>query len=100
MHNHNTKNNTGSINGQLLWKVMKFNYHNPSLGLATKVRACKGAGQQWSPIVKFHAPENVGKCEGMNPYIPNGLANFKGWFQRSKLIVLKSSLYHWKDPRT
>jgi hypothetical protein len=27
-------------------------YHNPSLGLATKARACKVAGQEGSPGVK------------------------------------------------
>jgi hypothetical protein len=38
---------------------------DPSLRLATKVRACKGVGQKGSPVVTFH----VGKCEGMNPHI-------------------------------
>ncbi len=33
-------------------------YRNPSLGLATKTRACKGADQQWSPRVTFHAIES------------------------------------------
>jgi hypothetical protein len=49
-------------------------YYNPSLGLATKVKACKGVGQKWSPRVTFHAPENVGECEGMNPTLPNELS--------------------------
>ncbi len=44
--------------------------HNPSLGLMTKARACKGAGQEGSLGVTCHAPGNVGKCEGMNPHIP------------------------------
>jgi hypothetical protein len=38
---------------------------NPSLGLVTKVRGCKGVGQVWSPRVTFHTPKSVGKCEGM-----------------------------------
>jgi hypothetical protein len=45
---------------------------NPSLGLATKVRVCKVAGQERSPKVTLHAPGSVGKCEGMNPRIPKG----------------------------
>jgi hypothetical protein len=43
---------------------------NPSLGLATKVRACKGVGQEGSPRITSHAPRNVGKCEGMNLHTP------------------------------
>jgi len=45
---------------------------NLSLGLVTKVRACKVAGQEGSPGVTLHAPGSVGKCEGMNPHIPKG----------------------------
>jgi hypothetical protein len=45
-------------------------YRNPSLRLMTKVRACKGAGQRWSPGITFHAIKSVGECEGMNPHIP------------------------------
>ncbi len=37
--------------------------HNPSLGLTTKARACKIAGQEGSLRV-MHAPRSVGKCEG------------------------------------
>jgi hypothetical protein len=44
--------------------------HNLSLGLATKARACKVAGQEGSPGVTSHAPGSVGECEGMNPHIP------------------------------
>ncbi len=44
--------------------------HNPSLGLPTKARACKGAGQEWSSGITFYAHRNVGKCEGMNPHTP------------------------------
>ncbi len=43
---------------------------NPSLGLVTKTRACKGANQEWSPRVTFHVPKSVGECEGMNPHTP------------------------------
>jgi hypothetical protein len=33
----------------------------------TKTNACKGAGEEGSLGITFHAPENVGECEGMNP---------------------------------
>ncbi len=41
---------------------------NLSLGLVTKAKACKNAGQKGSPGVTSHAPENVGECEEMNPH--------------------------------
>jgi len=44
--------------------------HNPSLGLATKARASKGASQERSPGVTCHAFRSVGKCEGMNSHTP------------------------------
>jgi hypothetical protein len=45
-------------------------YRNPSLGLATKARACKGAGQKGSPGITSHAPGSAGECEGTNPHTP------------------------------
>ncbi len=39
---------------------------NPSLGLATKAKACKVVGQERSPGVTSHAPKNAKKCEKMN----------------------------------
>jgi hypothetical protein len=48
------------------WKVgLHVCYRNPSLGLTTKARACKGAAQEGSSKVTCHAPRNVRKCEGM-----------------------------------
>jgi hypothetical protein len=44
--------------------------HNPSFGLATKARACKGASQEGILRVTSHAPGSVGECEGMNPHTP------------------------------
>ncbi len=43
---------------------------NPNLGLITKAKACKGASQERNLGITFHAPGNVGKCEGINPHIP------------------------------
>jgi len=44
--------------------------HNPSLGLVTKARACKAAGQEGIPRVTFHVPGNAKECEGMNLHTP------------------------------
>jgi hypothetical protein len=44
--------------------------YNPSLGLVTKARACKVAGQEGSPRVTSHSPRSAKKCEGMNPHTP------------------------------
>jgi len=78
---------------------------NPSLGLTTKAGACKVAGQEGSLGVTHHAPESVGKCEGMNPHTPKGASTlgvgfpmdfqiFKKQLQGSKANGLNSSLYH------
>ncbi len=42
-------------------KIENPNCCNLSLGLATKARACKGAGQEGSPGVTFHAPRSLGE---------------------------------------
>jgi hypothetical protein len=46
-------------------KDIDLDSHDPSLRLTIKARACKGAGQEWSLGVTFHAPKSVGGCEGM-----------------------------------
>jgi hypothetical protein len=82
-----------------------------NFGLTTKVRVCKGACQKGSPSVTFHAPKNVGKCEGMNPHIskwapilgigvPMDSQICKNMSQGPKFIGLKSFLYHWKFFKT
>jgi hypothetical protein len=48
---------------------------DPSLRLATKARAYKGAGRKWIPRITFHVPRNVGRCEEMNPYAPKWAPN-------------------------
>jgi hypothetical protein len=81
---------------------------NLSLGLATKARAYEGVGQESSLGVTFHALESVRECEGMNPHtpkwapilrvgVPMDSQIFRGRLQGSKLIGLKSPLYHWKS---
>ncbi len=51
-----------------IWKHKKC--CNLNFGLATKAKVCKGACQEGSLGVTFHAPGNVRKCEGMNPHTP------------------------------
>ncbi len=96
-----------------LWKEfqrlrkIKLYCRNLSLGLVTKARAYKSAGQEGSPGDTFHAPENAKECEGMNPHTHKGIPTlgigvpmdsqiFIEQFQGLKLIGLKRSLYHWK----
>jgi len=45
---------------------------NLSLGLVTKVRACKVAGQE-------RKPGSERKCEGMNPHTPKGASTLGVW---------------------
>jgi hypothetical protein len=90
----------------LLWDHQQI-YRNPSLGLATKARACKVAGQEGSLGIAFHAPESAKECEGMNRHTPKwspilgvevlmDFQIFKKNLQRSKPIRLKNYLYHQK----
>jgi hypothetical protein len=79
--------------------------HDLNLGLATKARACKSAGQEGSLGVTFHAPGSAKECEGMNLYTPKGTPTlgvgvsadsriFRERLQGSKFIGLRHSLYH------
>jgi len=45
---------------------------NPSLGLTTKARGCKVAGQKGSPGIMPHAPRNAKECEGIGLHTPKG----------------------------
>ncbi len=80
---------------------------NLSLGLATKARVCKSAGQEGSMGVTFHVPGSAKECEGMNFHILKGTPTlgvgvpvdfqiFRERFQGSKFIGLRHSLYYWK----
>jgi hypothetical protein len=46
---------------------------NPNLGLMTKARGYKVAGQEGSPKVMPHAPGSARECEGIDPHIPKGI---------------------------
>jgi hypothetical protein len=87
-------------------KLSDLKCHNPSLGFAINARVCKGAGQEWSLKITFHAPGSVRECEGMNPHIPKWAPTlgvgvsmdfqiFKWQFQGLKLIGLESFLDCW-----
>ncbi len=80
---------------------------NFNLRLMTKVKAYKGAGQEWSPRVTFYAPGGVGECQALNPRTPKWAPTlgvrapmdfqiFRRKFHGSKLIGLKNYLYYWK----
>ncbi len=65
---------------------------NLSLGFVTKAREV----QKGSLGITFHAPGNVGECEGMNPTLPNELPLWEldfGW-------ILKSSKRNCKGPNS
>ncbi len=67
-----------------------LHYHNPSLQFVNKAKACKGAGQEWSPRITFHVPRNVGRCEGMNLHTPK-------WTFTSRVRVLMDFEYLKSD---
>jgi hypothetical protein len=57
-----------------MWVIMDVLIHNGcrnlNLGPTTKVRACKGAGQEGSSRVTSHALKSVRECEGINLHTP------------------------------
>ncbi len=56
--------------------LTNINCRNFSLGLATKARGCKVAGQEGSPKVMPHAFESARECEGIDPHPPKGTPTF------------------------
>jgi hypothetical protein len=80
MNNHRPpkkKRWIGPIIGHLVCYKRMIIYCNPNLGLATKVGACKGVGQEGSPRVTSHTPKNAKECEGMNLHTPS--SHFGSW---------------------
>jgi hypothetical protein len=82
--------------------------HNPSLELETKARAWKGIVQKCNLKVTFTFPR---MWEGVREWahtFPNGFPLwelesrliFREWFEKSELIGLRTSLYHWKSLKT
>jgi hypothetical protein len=81
--------------------------HNPSFGFTTQTRGCKVAGHKGDSRVTSHAPKRANSvrewtftllselpCWGLESQMDFRI--FKLWFQGSKPICWKSSLYHWK----
>ncbi len=84
--------------------MIKF-CRNPSLGLATKARGCKVAGQEGSPGAMPHAPKSAREREGIDLHIPKGTPTlgvgvpvdsriFIERLHETKPITLRKSLYH------
>jgi hypothetical protein len=67
---NNLENIMNIVNHVCFLHPMNMLCHNLNLGLATKARACKVAGQERSLGVIFHAPRSAKECEGMNPHTP------------------------------
>jgi hypothetical protein len=73
--------------------------HNSNLGLVTKARACKSAGQEkilgvWESVrMNIHTPKWT-SILGVG--LPVDCRNFKERLQWPKPLTLKSYLYHWK----
>ncbi len=84
--------------------------HNPSLGLATKVRDCKVVGQEGSLGVMPHAPGSQESVREQALTFPKELPRwfgvlvdsqmFREKLQGSKPNGLKGFLYHWKSIET
>jgi hypothetical protein len=81
---------------------MDFGCHNLSFGLVIKARACKGAGQEKSPRVTYHAPGNVGewKNEHSHSQMSSHFGNwsFDGLPNLQKIIVRGQNPLDWKFP--
>jgi hypothetical protein len=80
-------------------KAFKSRCRNPSLGLTTKARACKGTGQEgilgmWESVkMNTHTPK---WAPMLGVGVPVDSQIFKERLLGSKPIGLGSSLYHWK----
>jgi hypothetical protein len=83
---------------------------NPSFGLATKAKGCKGAGQEEARESHQRLP-GVQECEGVSLHTPKATPklgkgvpvdsrNFRERFVGSNLNGLLCSLYQWKTLET
>jgi hypothetical protein len=76
---------------------------NPSLGLVTKARVCKSAGQERDPGVWKSVIMNIHTLKWipmLGVGVPVDSQVFRERLQGSKPIALKNSLYHWKAIET
>jgi hypothetical protein len=56
--------------------MVSFTYHNPNLGLVTKAKGCKVAGQKGKLGVMQHVPGSAREFEGIDPHTPKGTPTF------------------------
>jgi hypothetical protein len=65
---------------------------NLSFGFVTKVRACKGAAQEWRLGVTFHVPRRLRIWESVKIEPPHSQVNshFEGWSLDGLLNLLKN----------
>ncbi len=78
---------------EVLWRLSCY---NPSLGLMTKARACKGVGQEGvceNVRMNIHTPKWA-LVLGIG--VPLDSQIFREWLQGLKPIALKFFLYYWK----
>ncbi len=61
-------------NHKIFRNILWLKRCNPNLGIATKARACKVAGQEGSLGITSHAPGSVGKCEEWTLTLPKELS--------------------------
>jgi hypothetical protein len=87
------------------WNLWEMNLcRNPNLRLATKARVCKGVGQDWAQESHIMFPGVQESVKEWTPTLPSELILgvqvpmdsqiFRGRSQGSKIIGLKSYLYH------
>jgi hypothetical protein len=70
------QNYTGNRpSGSVMWRRKNHHSRDPRLGLTTKAKAYKGACQEWTLGVTFHAHGDVGECKGMSPHTPKWCRN-------------------------
>jgi len=84
----------------MLFFIVHLICRNLSLGLATKARVDKVAGQKGSPGMKESVREwtfTLPRQFTLGDRVPVDSRIFTGGFQWSKLHGSKSSLYQWKD---
>jgi hypothetical protein len=100
----------------ICWKIFKFVLQalafgavcrNPSFGLATKAKGLQGCRPKGSPGVTSHTPGSAKSVREWTLTLPSELPCwelesrkdsriFRARFQGSKILALKSFLYHWK----
>jgi hypothetical protein len=83
-----------------------WNCRNLSLGLATKAKVCKVAGQEgsreshnifpgvWEGVREWTLTPPRGSTLGVRVLVDSRI--FRGWLQGSNLNGLRRFLYHWK----